>query len=334
MFSDDIKNAIAKYLGSSASRANLAKLQEEIKAIAYAYKPTMVEQEIQVILSQSSVYLGLTIMVDSIQNQIDLLNNQITALQTSLAGMTIGTTVQGWDAELQAIANLSLSALQYIGTNNSNQITQYSLQRRLTGEVAHIAYDPATAGWIISTPIYTDPDGWLWYQPNGTGLSNANAKYLNLFTALWGTTVFTISGGKGASAAADWAASKTLIIPDMRGRALASTGTATAGATNRTLGSVWGSETITLAIANMPLHRHNLNLIGVTATGLAGSSGSGHGMLAYGANTITINQGNVAGNRVSANDALGAIADAGSGTSFTPADPTKAYLELWFMNSK
>jgi hypothetical protein len=52
----------------------------------------------------------------------------------------------------------------------------------------------------------------------------ANIDCLTLFTLLWSITANAqcpVSGGRGASAAADWAANKTLTLPDHRGRVAA-----------------------------------------------------------------------------------------------------------------
>lgn len=339
--SDDIKLAILPYLGKPLTLELLQKVQLEVAATAIASQNGIQNYEIELIQKQSQIYITLKLMVDSIQNQIDTLNTQVAALQASvttinatLNGLTIGSDVQAWDVTLQAIADLTLGANKYLGTNNANQIIQYDLQRRQVGETILLPYDPALSSWSVSGAIYTDPDGWLWYFPNGTALSNVNTKYLNLFTALWGTAAYTISGGKGANALADWNASKQLIIPDLRGRAIATQGTATGGSTSRSIGGVWGAENVTLAITNLPAHRHNITIAGFTATALAASGATGLGGITYGSNTVAINQANIPGNRAAANDGLGAIADTGSGTAFSISDPTKAYFELWFMNTK
>jgi len=78
----------------------------------------------------------------------------------------------------------------------------------------------------------TDPDGWLnlclEYSGNirsisntaGTGTLHDN-KYQALFLHLWtnyANTEGAVSGGRGASAAADWTANKDIKLPDYRGR--------------------------------------------------------------------------------------------------------------------
>jgi len=336
-----IKNIIAQYLGKDNSPETLQKVRLAIIDAAIANQNGIQSLDVELVQKQATILVIVKVMVDSIQNQIDILNAQVTALQSAITsingqldGLTIGSDVQAWNVTLDAIAALTLSTNQYLGTNNASQITQYPLQRRQVGETILLPYDPSLSGWSVSSPIYTDPDGWLWYLPNGTPLSNANSKYLNLFTALWGTAAYTISGGKGANALADWNAGKQLLISDLRGRTIATQGTATGGSTTRIIGNTWGAEQATLAIANLPSHRHNITIAGFTATALAASGATGLGGITYGSNSIAINQANIPGNRAAANDGLGAIADTGSGTPFNLSDPAKAYFELWFMNTK
>lgn len=80
----------------------------------------------------------------------------------------------------------------------------------------------------VTFSIKSSKTGWVIAQGTiGSAASaatrRANADTLNLFTLLW--TEFAdaqapVSGGRGASAAADFAANKTITLPDMRGRAL------------------------------------------------------------------------------------------------------------------
>jgi hypothetical protein len=92
----------------------------------------------------------------------------------------------------------------------------------------------------------------------------ANADCQALFQYLWGADAnLAVSGGRGASAAADWAANKTITLPDWRGRALAGLddmGNTAAGRLSSTifgtspivLGAAGGSESKTLAANNIP----------------------------------------------------------------------------------
>lgn len=96
----------------------------------------------------------------------------------------------------------------------------------------------------------------------------ANADCQALFEYLWGADAnLTVSGGRGASANADWVANKTIALPDWRGRALAglddmgnsAAGKLTSsyfGATATVLGADGGAESETLTIAEMPSHSH------------------------------------------------------------------------------
>lgn len=94
----------------------------------------------------------------------------------------------------------------------------------------------------------------------------ANADCQELFEYLWGAdSNLSVSTGRGASAAADWAANKTIALPDWRGRALAflddmgnsAAGRLTAtyfGATATTLGAAGGSESRALVTNNLPTY--------------------------------------------------------------------------------
>jgi hypothetical protein len=94
----------------------------------------------------------------------------------------------------------------------------------------------------------------------------ANSDTNALFVYLWSADAnLAVSGGRGASAAADWAANKTIALPDWRGKTLAGLAdmgnsatsilTATyAGCTTTptTLGAFCGSQSQTLLTSNLP----------------------------------------------------------------------------------
>lgn len=120
----------------------------------------------------------------------------------------------------------------------------------------------------------TAPTGWV--RCNGRTIGNAssgateraNADTVNLFTHLWNNhadSVLAVSGGRGASAAADYAANKTIALFDTRGSAIAGTedmGSTVAGrinsihTTSTTIGTRGGAQTHTLSTSEIPSHSH------------------------------------------------------------------------------
>lgn len=101
----------------------------------------------------------------------------------------------------------------------------------------------------------------------------ANADCEDLFTLLYAQdTTLAVSGGRGANAAADWAANKTIVLPDFRDRALIGLGDmgnadanriadalVDGSKTNTTLGATVGASTVQLSITEMPGHNHTVN---------------------------------------------------------------------------
>lgn len=98
----------------------------------------------------------------------------------------------------------------------------------------------------------------------------ANADCQELFEHLWTEDAnLSVSTGRGASAAADWAANKTITLPDWRGRALAflddmgnsAAGRLTStyfGTTATVLGAAGGTESHTLTTAQLAAHSHGV----------------------------------------------------------------------------
>jgi hypothetical protein len=111
-----------------------------------------------------------------------------------------------------------------------------------------------------------------WVRANGRTIGSAtsgateraNADCQALFQYLWGADAnLAVSGGRGVSAAADWAANKTIALPDWAGRALAGLDDMGAGAKGRltlqylgqnptTLGASGGGQYNTILTSNLP----------------------------------------------------------------------------------
>lgn len=151
---------------------------------------------------------------------------------------------------------------------------------------------PAAAASSVPTGVVEDyvglsaPSGYVMLSGRTIGdasssaTERANADTAALFTLLWNSLADAqapVSGGRGANAAADYAAHKRITLPDARGRVIAgldNMGGTTAsrltssgsGITGTTLGASGGSETHTLTTAQMPAHTHNVPL-GYATTG-------------------------------------------------------------------
>ncbi|GGG51771.1 hypothetical protein GCM10010964_43690 [Caldovatus sediminis] len=128
------------------------------------------------------------------------------------------------------------------------------------GDVRTTYRSTAAAGWVLMN------DGSIGAAGSGA-TTRANADTWRLYELLWNTVADTwapVSGGRGASALADFNAGKTLTLPRALGRALAVAG-AGSGLTSRALGQWLGAETHALSIAEMPAHNH---------TGSTGAAGA------------------------------------------------------------
>ena len=132
-----------------------------------------------------------------------------------------------------------------------------------TGDVKTTLKTAADAGWVMMN------DGTIGDASSGA-TTRANADTQALFALLW-TNVSNsncpVSGGRGVSGAADFAAHKTIALPKMLGRALAAAG-AGAGLTTRNLGDTVGEEAHTLAVSEIPPHSHTYTQLssGVSGT--------------------------------------------------------------------
>ena len=159
----------------------------------------------------------------------------------------------------------------------------------------------------------------------------ANSDVQALFQYLWGIDAnLAVSGGRGVSAAADWAANKTIALPDFRGRVLAGLddmGNSAAsrltstyfGTTTTTLGA--GSTTtdhVTLLTANLPPYTPvGTNSTSITQIGSVSSS------FAAGANAaITTLVSAASVNLTTAPQTFTGTAQGGTSAPFASVQPT------------
>ena len=192
--------------------------------------------------------------------------------------------------------------------------------------------DPTTilqTGWI--QPIYGTGTVTGFVRLNGRTIGNAssgateraNSDTTALFAYLYNADVnLAVSGGRGVSAAADYAANKTIALPDWRGRALAALDDMGNSAASRltatyfgtsaiVLGAAGGSESKVVVTGNLPPYTPTGTISNGTAhvTGSQGNfavTGGGTGLLqASGTEAVTF-------------DTVGAFTGTAQGGTSTP----------------
>lgn len=161
-----------------------------------------------------------------------------------------------------------------------------------TGDIKLTLKTAAPAGWVLCN------DGTIG-KAGSAGTARANDDCEALFKLLWNNVpdgFAPVTGGRGASANADWAAGKTIALTKMMGRALGVAG-AGSGLSSRSLGQSLGAETHVLTTAEMPAHTHANTLSdpghthghNAAAQYSNGSSGTGGSVIFYLQAGATIN---------------------------------------------
>ncbi|MTW19350.1 hypothetical protein GJ689_24465 [Rhodoplanes serenus] len=174
-------------------------------------------------------------------------------------------------------------------SNGGSLIGTYAVQRMggaalchrdlIAGSIARLVFDGLAfkLTWPTEMPVGMEMTSHRtgviagWVRKNGrtigsatsgaTELADSSAR--RLFDLLWSDTNLAVAGGRGANAAADWAAGKTLALPDARGRVQAglddmgapAAGRLTAtyfGQNGTVLGAAGGLQSAALATANLP----------------------------------------------------------------------------------
>lgn len=168
--------------------------------------------------------------------------------------------------------------------------------------------------------------GWLLFADQtignvGSGATYANANALALYTLLWNnissptSNAFApVTGGLGASAAADWAGLKPMLLLKTLGRALALSG-AGSGLTSRALGSNVGGETQTLITANLPPYTPSGSVSVNSGAAFGGNTGGGTVVNVGSNNTVPLGNASLTA-------AFTGSAQGGTSTAFSIMQPS------------
>jgi hypothetical protein len=121
-------------------------------------------------------------------------------------------------------------------------------------------------GAINSVPTKYAISGFLGMENQtigsaSSGAVEANNQYMNLFIYLWQSTIqlwCPVSGGRGASAQADWAANKAMVLPHTQGRVSGCVGTG-ASLSTRVMAETFGEENHQLTVAELASHIHTIS---------------------------------------------------------------------------
>lgn len=216
-----------------------------------------------------------------------------------------------------------------------------------------------TTGMRIGYYGTAAPAGWVRAAGRTIGSATsgaterANADTEDLFLHLWSVdSTLSVSGGRGATAAGDWAANKTIALPDYRERVAAGIATmgnsdagliadslVDGGETTSTLGATAGVDDVTLTASQMPSHLHELGTLKMPNHGHPYrintqsnvDSGSSGGLMVRDIGSLsnqsayTGTPSNTVGQQIGGSGEVaitGAMATAGSGTAHTNMQPT------------
>lgn len=197
------------------------------------------------------------------------LNAAIDTIVSNFSGTVFPATPKDW----QFFANTGTGYLYQWNPNTSTWIVLGTLGLANFGINTTIPTGIMT-DWIGGTP----PSGWILLDGRTIGnasssaTNRANADTQALFTALWNAypnSILGVSGGRGASAAADFAANKNITVPDFRGKTAVGRdnmgGTAANRVTNstaspdgNTVGASGGIQKHQLVASEMPSHVHSV----------------------------------------------------------------------------
>jgi microcystin-dependent protein len=179
------------------------------------------------------------------------------------ARLTTSAGVEVFDESSVTAIGASSSSSGSSGSSSSNGFE--------TGDPIWVPVTGTKSGWVRA-------NGRTIGSGSSSATERANGDTQALFEYLWNNfsnTLCAVSGGRGANAAADFGANKTIATYDMRGRGpfglddMGNTAASVIAAGTPTAISTGGAETVTIAQANLPSYNLSAaSLTGSVATGI------------------------------------------------------------------
>jgi hypothetical protein len=218
-------------------------------------------------------------------NQITLWNQWQSAGGPIIYDGTFATAIGGYPkgAMVQSAVTVGLFFISLVDSNSTNPDsggTNWIVLGETAGAMQFRPTSETLAGYVVANGLTLGSA-----SSGATGLAAANA--VNLFAWLWSNfsnTQCPVSGGRGASAAADFAANKTIATLDWRGRGFVGTDGMGNGTSGRlasvpvtsgsvtTPGSILGENLHALITAELAVHNHSATDAGHTHSVPAPSS--------------------------------------------------------------
>jgi hypothetical protein len=262
---------------------------------------------------------------NGIPAQLDDYSSSVSQMQSTTDPGEVGTESQPTSlaGELERL-RFAIKEAKAVGGSTPAQWYTTPVAAWSTGDVKVTFKTTADSGWVLMN------DGTIGNAASG-GTTRANADTVDLFTLLYNNTVdadCAVSGGRGANAAADYAANKTIALPKALGRDLAIYG-AGSGLTSRALASVLGAETKTISTTNLPasglsipgLSVPGLSVPALTVQGVTGSGGALTGFLHSTDGSVDADQNTSTGTTGTGTTGTGTTGNMGSGTALDIMNP-------------
>lgn len=168
-----------------------------------------------------------------------------THVQNAIAELMAGKAAADHNHSASAIPVSAISGLA--GATVQAALAELRSYAPSTGDAMLTLATVAPAGWVMMN------DGTIGSATSGAS-TRAHADCELLYKLIYANVTDTyapVTGGRGVSAAADWAANKPIALTKQLGRALAVSG-AGSGLTSRALGQTVGTETHALTLEQLP----------------------------------------------------------------------------------